>query len=71
MKQMTCPRSPNHDRFLERVKIEADAFYVLDANFKPFEVTSPEIVRVTHRTTERQCATCGATPFVRLPAFAR
>lgn len=70
-KQMTCPKSPNCSRFVEEVEVEGGASYVLDANFRPYELTDIRNVRLVHRSTNRVCAVHGVAPFVRLPAFAR
>ena len=71
MKQMTCPKSPRCSTFVEEVEVEGIASYVLDANFRPFELTEIRDIRLVHRSTKRVCATHGVPPLVRLPSFAR
>lgn len=70
-KQLTCPKSPNCSRFLEEIKIEGTAYYLLDATFTPFEITEPREIRVVHRSTKRVCANHLCAPLVKLPSFAR
>jgi hypothetical protein len=66
-KYATCPKSPSHVTFKEKVRVEGEAWLILDATLSPTELQQPHRYTVTQRRIEKLCADCGSAVVTRLP----
>ena len=66
-KYATCPKSPSHETFKERVEIRGESWLMLDPTLSPIDLLQPHEFSVTRRSVQKVCSVCGSAVITRLP----